>query len=62
MSDKPLVSVIMPTYNCGKYISESIDSVLNQTLKDFELIIVDDNTEDIAKEYWDYVLECINNK
>ncbi len=43
---RPLVSVIMPTYNCGKYIAESVESVLAQTLKDWELQIVDDCSED----------------
>ena len=50
-----LVSVIMPTYNCGKYISESVDSVINQTIKDWEIQIVDDcstdNTEEVLKPY-----------
>lgn len=42
----PLVSVIMPSYNHEKYISESIESVLGQTLGDLELIIVDDGSKD----------------
>ena len=54
-----LVSVIMPTYNCGDYILESVQSVINQTITDWEIQIVDDcstdNTEDILqpilKEY-----------
>jgi len=52
-----LVSVIMPTYNCAKFIAESIDSVLAQTLTDWELEIVDDcstdNTYEILKPYLD---------
>lgn len=51
----PLVSIIMPTYNCGKYIAESIESVINQTINDWEIEIVDDcsndNTQEVIKPY-----------
>lgn len=51
----PLVSVVMPTYNCQKYIRESIDSILNQTYKNLEFIIVDghsnDETKNILEKY-----------
>lgn len=50
-----LVSVIMPTYNCGKFIGETIESVIPQTYKNWELIIVDDcskdETERVVKKY-----------
>ncbi len=50
-----LVSVILPSYNHEKYISETIESVLNQTFRDFELIIIDDHSPDnstkIIKKY-----------
>ena len=42
----PLVSVVMSVYNDSKYLSESIKSILDQTLKDFEFIIVDDGSLD----------------
>ena len=54
---KPLISVLMPVYNCSNYIYDSTISILNQTFSDFELIIIDDcstdNTVDILKKFND---------
>lgn len=47
---RPKVSVIMSAYNSGEYIEVAILSILNQTLKDFELIIIDDCSTDNAPE------------
>ena len=50
-----LVSIVTPTYNCGKFITETIESVIGQTYKNWEMIIVDDcskdNTQEIVKKY-----------
>ena len=40
------LSVVIPVYNVEKYLQECVDSVLNQTLKEFELIAVDDGSTD----------------
>ena len=62
----PEVSVIMPVYNGEKYIRESMDSVINQTHKDFEFIIINDcssdNTENIIKSYNDNRIKYVKNK
>lgn len=50
MNNLPLISVVMPAYNHARFIDETINSVLNQTYDNFELIIVDDgSTDDTAK-------------
>lgn len=55
MEKQPFISVIMPVYNAEKYLKEAIDSILAQTVKDYELLIIDDGSTDhtieIVKEY-----------
>ncbi len=50
-----MISIITPNYNCGKFIAQTIQSAINQTFTDWEMIIVDDCSSDdslqIAKEY-----------
>jgi glycosyltransferase involved in cell wall biosynthesis len=50
ISTNPTVSVIIPAYNAAPWIAETIDSVLNQTFKDFEVIVVDDGSTDATAE------------
>lgn len=46
MINQPLVSVIMPVYNAGEFLVEAIESILKQTYRNFELLIVDDGSTD----------------
>lgn len=46
----PLVSVVLPTYNRANVLSRAVNSVLNQTFRDFELIIVDDASTDNTRQ------------
>jgi glycosyltransferase involved in cell wall biosynthesis len=45
----PLLSICLPTYNYARYLPEAIDSLLNQSFTDFELIIVDDCSQDESR-------------
>lgn len=55
MANNIKISIIIPSYNVEKYIKECLDSLINQTFKDFEIIVVDDgssdNTINILKKY-----------
>src|SRR5688500_2839903 len=48
--NSPLVTIYITNYNYGKFIRKSIESALEQTLHDFELIIIDDGSTDNSKE------------
>ena len=47
---KPLISIITPVYNSEKYLNEMIKSVISQTYKNWELIIVNDNSNDDSQK------------
>src|SRR5690554_3168461 len=55
MLKKPLFSIVIPTFNRASYITKAIESVINQTINDWELIIIDDgssdNTFEVIKPY-----------
>ena len=46
----PKISIIVPVYNTEKYLPRCIDSILNQTFKDFELILINDGSTDLSAE------------
>jgi len=57
----PFFSVVIPLYNKEKYIEETVNSVLNQSFKDFELIIVNDGSTDKSVEKTKLILKNFNN-
>ena len=56
--NNPLISVLMPVYNCEDYIGFSLNSIINQTYKNIEIIVVNDGSTDKTKE----ILESYNDK
>ncbi|MCL1471490.1 glycosyltransferase [Argonema antarcticum] len=57
IDDRPLISVIIPVYNSKKTIRETIDSVLQQTFSDFELIVINDGSTDLTLD----IISSIND-
>ena len=66
MNHNSLVSVIMSVYNGERFLKEAIDSILNQSFRDFEFIIIDDcsrdKTSEILSEYKDSRIVLVNNE
>lgn len=62
----PAISVLMPVYNGERFLREAIDSILSQTFRDFELIIINDGskdkTESIIKSYFDPRIRYVKNE
>jgi len=53
---EPLISIIVPVYNVQEYLSKCIESILNQTMKDFELILINDGSNDKSTKICDEYL------
>lgn len=51
----PKVSVIIPSYNCAEFVLRAVESVLMQTLRDYEVIVVDDGSSDNTREVLSYL-------
>lgn len=66
MNNSPIISVILPAYNAERFLKEAIDSILNQTFRDFELIILNDGstdrTEGIILSYNDSRIRYVKNE
>ena len=61
MENKPLISVIVPVYNVQKYVKKSVESILQQTYKNLEIILVDDGSTDESGDICD-MLACSDNR
>jgi glycosyltransferase involved in cell wall biosynthesis len=65
-NEAPLISIVMPTYNHSKFIGEAIHSIINQTYKNWELIIINnystDNTVDVINSFKDSRISLVNFK
>lgn len=63
---KPLVTVFIPIYNCEKYLKECLDSIINQTYKNLDILLIDDGSTDnslnIIGKYNDDRIRIIKNK
>lgn len=62
----PLISVVMPAYNCEKYIRQAIDSIIGQTYSNWELLIADDASTDTTRKiidsYTDIRIKVFHNE
>ena len=63
---QPKVTILMPAYNASLYIKESIESMLNQSFSDFELLIINDgskdNTSEVVKSIVDERIRLVENE
>ena len=59
----PLVSIIIPTYNQAKYIGKALQSIIDQTFKNWEAIIIDnhstDDTQKVLNQFVDSRIKCL---
>jgi glycosyltransferase involved in cell wall biosynthesis len=66
MKETPLISIVMPAFNVEKYIKKAVESIINQTYNNWELIIIDDgstdNTVQIIKSFTDKRIIFLKNK
>lgn len=64
--EKILISVIIPMYNASRFIKQCVKSILKQTYKNFELLIINDgstdNSLDICRRFNDQRIKIINQK
>lgn len=60
MNNQPLLSVIVPVYKVEKYLQRCLDSIINQTYKNLEIILVDDGSPDNSGKFVMNMLKRIN--
>lgn len=53
----PKISIIVPVYNVEKYIAQCLDSIIKQTFRDIEVIVIDDGTQDNSAEIYQKYME-----